>query len=63
MVFLSRLGSSVVRLASGTEIEDTTSGFRAYNREAALQVQVVSSFTYTLTFAGFTGPFITITGP
>ena len=29
-------------------IEDTTSGFRAYNREAALQVQVVSKFTYTL---------------
>ena len=27
---------------------DTTSGFRAYNREAALQVQVVSKFTYTL---------------
>ena len=27
---------------------DTTSGFRAYNREAALQVQVVSRFTYTL---------------
>jgi glycosyltransferase involved in cell wall biosynthesis len=45
---LQRLGSFVVRRASGTEIEDTTSGFRAYNREAALQVQVVSSFTYTL---------------
>ena len=27
---------------------DTTSGFRAYNREAALQMQVVSKFTYTL---------------
>ena len=27
---------------------DTTSGFRAYNREAALQLQVVSKFTYTL---------------
>jgi glycosyltransferase involved in cell wall biosynthesis len=45
---LQRLGSFVVRRASGTEIEDTTSGFRAYNREAALQVQIVSSFTYTL---------------
>src|ERR687888_175399 len=31
-----------------TGIADTTSGFRAYNREAALQVQVVSKFTYTL---------------
>jgi len=45
---LQRLGSFVVRRASGTEIADTTSGFRAYNREAALQLQVVSSFTYTL---------------
>jgi hypothetical protein len=29
-------------------VPDTTSGFRAYNREAALQMQVVSKFTYTL---------------
>ena len=29
-------------------VPDTTSGFRAYNREAALQLQVVSKFTYTL---------------
>jgi glycosyltransferase involved in cell wall biosynthesis len=45
---LQRLGSVVVRRASGTRVPDTTSGFRAYNREAALQVQVVSKFTYTL---------------
>lgn len=45
---LQRLGSWVVRQASSTQIPDTTSGFRAYNREAALQVQVVSKFTYTL---------------
>src|SRR6266536_376592 len=45
---LQWLGSAVVRRASGTSIADTTSGFRAYNREAALQVQVVSKFTYTL---------------
>jgi glycosyltransferase involved in cell wall biosynthesis len=45
---LQRLGSAVVRRASGTNVPDTTSGFRAYNREAALQVQVVSKFTYTL---------------
>jgi glycosyltransferase involved in cell wall biosynthesis len=45
---LQRLGSWVVRQASSTEVPDTTSGFRAYNREAALQVQVVSKFTYTL---------------
>jgi glycosyltransferase involved in cell wall biosynthesis len=47
-VKLQHLGSAVVRRASGTHIEDTTSGFRAYNREAALAMQVVSKFTYTL---------------
>ncbi len=45
---LQRLGSWVVRQASSTSVPDTTSGFRAYNREAALQLQVVSKFTYTL---------------
>ncbi len=45
---LQRLGSWVVRRLSGTEITDTTSGFRAYNREAALGLLVVDNFTYTL---------------
>jgi glycosyltransferase involved in cell wall biosynthesis len=45
---LQRWGRAVVRRASGTGVPDTTSGFRAYNREAALQMQVVSKFTYTL---------------
>ncbi|HEY1457895.1 MAG TPA: glycosyltransferase family 2 protein [Solirubrobacteraceae bacterium] len=45
---LQRLGSWVVRQASETSIPDTTSGFRAYNREAAIQMLVVSKFTYTL---------------
>ena len=45
---LQRLGSSVVRAASNTDVADTTSGFRAYNREAALALQVVSKYTYTL---------------
>jgi glycosyltransferase involved in cell wall biosynthesis len=45
---LQRIGSAVVRRASETGIQDTASVFRAYNREAALQVQVVSKFTYTL---------------
>jgi glycosyltransferase involved in cell wall biosynthesis len=45
---LQRLGSWVVRRASNTDVPDTTSGFRAYNREAALALQVVSKFTYTL---------------
>jgi glycosyltransferase involved in cell wall biosynthesis len=45
---LQRLGSWVVRQASSTRLPDATSGFRAYNREAALQVQAVSTLTYTL---------------
>jgi glycosyltransferase involved in cell wall biosynthesis len=45
---LQRLGSWVVRQASETSVPDTTSGFRAYNREAAIQLAVVSKFTYTL---------------
>ncbi len=45
---LQRLGSWVVRRLSGTEIADATSGFRAYSREAALELLVVDNFTYTL---------------
>jgi glycosyltransferase involved in cell wall biosynthesis len=45
---LQRLGSWVVRQASDTDIPDATSGFRAYNRDAALGLTVVSKFTYTL---------------
>jgi len=45
---LQRVGSWLVRRISGTEIADTTSGFRAYNREAALGLLVVDNFTYTL---------------
>ncbi|HEX9756169.1 MAG TPA: glycosyltransferase family 2 protein [Nitrospiria bacterium] len=45
---LQRLGSWVVRLVSGTEIPDATSGFRAYSRDAALRLNLLSSFTYTL---------------
>lgn len=42
------LGSWVVRLASGTEIPDAPSGFRAYSREAALRLNVTNEYTYTL---------------
>ncbi|MGE5407963.1 MAG: glycosyltransferase family 2 protein [Syntrophothermus sp.] len=45
---LQRVGSWVVRRLSETEVTDTTSGFRAYNREAALGLLVVDNFTYTL---------------
>lgn len=45
---LQSLGSWVVRQLSGTKIPDTTSGFRAFSRDAALRLNVVSKFTYTL---------------
>jgi len=46
--FLQRLGSWVVRQVSNTKVPDTTSGFRAYTREAALRMMIVSDFSYTL---------------
>lgn len=45
---LQKLGSSVVRLASGTRVDDATSGFRAYSRAAAMRLNVYSRYTYTL---------------
>jgi len=45
---LQALGSWVVRQVSGTNVPDTTSGFRAYTREAALRMMIVSEFSYTL---------------
>ena len=45
---LQRWGSSVVRGASGTEVRDSTSGFRAINRNAASRIFVHNRFTYTL---------------
>jgi len=45
---LQRWGSWVVRLASGTQVPDATSGFRAYSREAALRLTVLTRYTYTL---------------
>lgn len=45
---LQRLGSYIVRKFSNSAIPDTTSGFRAYSREAALRLNIFSTYTYTL---------------
>ena len=45
---LQRLGSAVVRIASGTQIPDATSGFRAFHRDAAMRLCVFNTYTYTL---------------
>jgi len=45
---LQHFGSWVVRKASKTDIPDAPSGFRAYSREAAMRMNVVNEYTYTL---------------
>jgi glycosyltransferase involved in cell wall biosynthesis len=45
---LQRIGSWTVGLASGLSVNDVTSGFRAFSREAAMQINVFNPFTYTL---------------
>lgn len=45
---LQKLGSAVVRYASGTQVPDAPSGFRAISREAALRLNIFSGYTYTL---------------
>ena len=46
--WLQRLGSWVVRRLSGTDLNDAVSGFRAFSRAAAMQLNVVTSFSYTV---------------
>lgn len=45
---LQRFGSALVRFLSGTSVPDAVSGFRAFSREAAQRINVVSSFSYTI---------------
>jgi glycosyltransferase involved in cell wall biosynthesis len=45
---LQRFGSYIVRKASRTDVADAPSGFRAYTREAAMSVNVINNYTYTL---------------
>jgi len=45
---LQSFGSWMIRQMSGTNIPDVTSGFRAFSRDAALRLNVISRFTYTL---------------
>jgi len=46
--WLQKFGSWIVRIASGTNVPDAPSGFRAYTRETALRLFVVSDFSYTI---------------
>lgn len=44
--FLQKIGSALVNKAAGTNIPDAVSGFRAYSRKAALDLNVVTTFSY-----------------
>ena len=44
---LQRIGSAVVRRLSNTRVSDTTSGFRAFSRDAAFKITILSNYTYT----------------
>lgn len=45
---LQKIGSLVVRFLSGTNVPDAVSGFRAFSREAAMQMNIVSPYSYTI---------------
>lgn len=45
---LQKLGSATVRKLSGTTVPDTVSGFRAFSRDAAIRLNIISSFSYTI---------------
>jgi glycosyltransferase involved in cell wall biosynthesis len=45
---LQTFGTKVVQNFSGVPVTDATSGFRAFDREAAMQINLVSKFTYTI---------------
>lgn len=46
--FLQRLGTRVLNAAAGTNVPDAPSGFRAYSREALLQLNIVTRFSYAM---------------
>ncbi len=45
---LQKLGSFVVRKISGADIKDAPSGFRAFNRDAAIKINIFDNYTYTM---------------
>ncbi len=45
---LQKLGSFVIRLLSETNVPDAVSGFRAFSRNAAMQMNILSPFSYTI---------------
>lgn len=46
--WLQRVGSHVVNFAAGTDLPDAASGFRAYSREALLELNPITNFSYCM---------------
>lgn len=46
--FFQRMGSKVVNKAAGTNLPDAASGFRAYSREAAIRINIITQFSYCM---------------
>lgn len=45
---LQRVGSAVIRFLAGVDVRDAVTGFRAYSRDAALQINIMTRFSYTV---------------
>jgi glycosyltransferase involved in cell wall biosynthesis len=45
---MQKVGTKVLNLAAGTKVPDAPSGFRAYSRDAAMQLNVVTRFSYAM---------------
>ena len=46
--FLQRFGTSVMNAAANTNIPDSTCGFRAYNRESAIKLNLIGKFNFAM---------------
>ncbi len=45
---LQKLGTKVLNTAAGTNIPDSTSGFRAYSKEAAVKLNLIGRFNFAM---------------
>jgi len=45
---LQKFGSTIVRVLSGVDLPDAVSGFRAFNRDAAMQLNILTHYSYTV---------------
>ena len=46
--FLQKFGNLIISQTVGEHVPDAVSGFRAYSRNAAMQIHIVTNYTYTI---------------